>query len=190
MKENLRNLPLGQSRRLHLGCGPHALESPWENFDREVDITKPLPFDDDSAEYIFAEHVIEHVPFPSAMRFLRECYRVLHGGGVLRVSFPDVGNFNDANTPLYQEFMRSISRRAESVGDVARFILEGSGHQAAWTATTGQAALFAVGFPPFDVFVRHYGRSPHVVLDGIDGHHLTSSLTAATIETTVLEATK
>ena len=36
---------------LHLGAGPHRLPSPWENFDSEVDIARPLPFPDLSAEF-------------------------------------------------------------------------------------------------------------------------------------------
>lgn len=188
---------LGRDRCLHLGCGPHVLPPPWENFDSEVDIGRPLPFPDLSAAYILAEHVIEHVPFVAGLHFLKQCRRVLQEGGVLRLAFPDVTRFDEVNTPLYLEFLQSLNSMQAlaggrqptlTVGDAYRFVLEGSGHLACWSEASGACALFAAGFS--DVVVSSYGRSAHGALDGIDGHHLTSSLTAATIETTVLEATK
>lgn len=179
---------LGRGRYLHFGCGPHHLPRPWENFDREVNLRKPLPFPTACAEYVVASHVIEHLPFLQGMGFLREVHRVLEPAGMLRLSFPDVSRFNDANTPLYLAWLQSQAIHIDSFAGIARFLLESNGHESAWTLHVGEAALLAAGFSA--VTESHYGRSRHVMLDGIDGHHFTSSLTAATIETTVLEATK
>lgn len=56
----------------------------------DMDITKPLPFEDGSVEFILAEHLIEHVTAPEALRFFQEAYRILEVGGVLRVCCPCV----------------------------------------------------------------------------------------------------
>lgn len=194
MKDPFRHAaPLGHGRHLHLGCGPHLLPRPWENFDAEVDLRKPLPFPDRCALFIMAEHVIEHVPFVAGMAFLKQCYRVLEPGGVLRLAFPDVTNFYEetdgsGRIDLYLDFLRGLGAPHQGLTDIYEFILTNSGHQSAWTNDLGFAALEVAGFR--EIYAGEYGRSPHNPLDGIDGHHLTSSLTAATLETTVIEATK
>jgi SAM-dependent methyltransferase len=49
-----------------------------------------LPFPDVVSEVVYLSHVLEHFPKSSAPAFLRECYRVLKPGGVLRVVVPDL----------------------------------------------------------------------------------------------------
>lgn len=175
-------------RLLHFGCGPNRLPEPWENFDREVDIGRPLSaFADGSASYVFAEHVIEHVPFLSGVCFLSECYRILEPNGVLRFAFPDVTRLTfPQDIETYLDFLRTIRKPARHAGDVYRFILTGSQHQAAWTSEVGLAAAKAVGF--IDVRSVSYGTSEHHALASIDGHHKTSSV--ARLESTILEVTK
>ena len=58
-----------------------------------VDITRPLPFHDDSLDGVFCEEVIEHVPFPAAARMLREVHRALRPDAALRISTPDLAHF-------------------------------------------------------------------------------------------------
>ena len=78
---------------LNFGAGPNQLPQPWRNLGPEHDIRKRLKFEDNSANAILAEHVIEHVPFLQSLGFFREALRVLKPGGVLRVAFPDIGRF-------------------------------------------------------------------------------------------------
>lgn len=82
--------------KLHLGSGTVRHEG-WHNVDldapeadQHLDLRKPLPFDDGSAEFIVNEHFIEHVTRDQAVAILRECHRVLAPGGVLRLSTPDL----------------------------------------------------------------------------------------------------
>lgn len=56
----------------------------------ELDITEPLPFDDGCVDWVYAEHLIEHVPFPAALGWLKEVRRILAPGGLLRLSTPDL----------------------------------------------------------------------------------------------------
>jgi predicted SAM-dependent methyltransferase len=48
-----------------------------------------LPFEDDSFTFIYSEHFFEHLTPSLARELLRECYRVLKVGGVLRTVVPD-----------------------------------------------------------------------------------------------------
>lgn len=78
-------------KNINLGCGENRLDG-WENHDSDVDITKPLPWPENSVDFILAEHVFEHVSGPDALRFLYECHRILKPGGVLRLCVPVLDN--------------------------------------------------------------------------------------------------
>lgn len=85
--------------KLNLGCGPHAMGG-WFNYDlvtspgsnvTQLDLSNGiLPHGDNSVDYIFSEHFIEHLTLEQGLRLLKSCYRVLKPGGVLRFSTPDL----------------------------------------------------------------------------------------------------
>lgn len=85
---------------INIGCGYRPLDG-WVNLDRARgpqvdiiwDITKGLPFANQSCDALFSEHVIEHLTKSHGEGLLRECYRVLQPGGVLRVSTPDASRY-------------------------------------------------------------------------------------------------
>lgn len=73
---------------LNLGAGKHRIpgsfsldiESGWDA-DKE-----PIPWGDETVDYIHAYHFFEHVSDPAAV--LQECQRVMKYGGVLTVGVP------------------------------------------------------------------------------------------------------
>ncbi|MDA1000121.1 MAG: methyltransferase domain-containing protein, partial [bacterium] len=84
-------------RKLQIGAGHAALDD-WLNTDFSpkdsrfvyLDACRRFPFPDDSFDYIFCEHLIEHLSFPEARYMMGECFRVLKPGGKIRVSTPDL----------------------------------------------------------------------------------------------------
>lgn len=56
-----------------------------------LDATKPFPIPDDTFDYIYSEHMIEHISFDDGLSMVGECYRVLKPNGVLRVVTPSLG---------------------------------------------------------------------------------------------------
>jgi len=82
--------------KLHLGCGTKKLEG-WLNIDSVPecrpdlvhDITKPLPYADQSADELLAEDLLEH--FDKYVRYLvfYEWTRVLKIGGKITLQVPD-----------------------------------------------------------------------------------------------------
>jgi predicted SAM-dependent methyltransferase len=177
-------------RQLQFGCGSHKLPKPWENYDKEVDIRQRLPFNDETAQFIFAEHVIEHVPFRDGLNFISQCYRVLCPGGVLRLSFPDMTNIVlDSQAKYYTEYvLKTTGRDIKTLEEVWLSIASDWGHCAVWTADIAYRLLKAVRFR--EVTPMTYGWSDYPELHEVDGRHLSEGLELASIETTILEAVK
>ena len=56
-----------------------------KNIDLIADVSKPLPFQDNSLEEIFNSHLIEHIPWYETIEALKEWHRVLKKGGLLEI---------------------------------------------------------------------------------------------------------
>lgn len=54
------------------------------------ELTKPLPFNDNSVDYVYSSHFLEHTSFEEAQKILAEIYRVLKPNGVARIVVPDL----------------------------------------------------------------------------------------------------
>jgi len=84
-------------KKLHLGCGPREIGG-WLNADLtpatdtilRLDASRPFCFADDSFDYVFSEHMIEHIDYGSGAVMLAECFRILKPGGRIRISTPDL----------------------------------------------------------------------------------------------------
>jgi predicted SAM-dependent methyltransferase len=82
--------------KLHIGSGWRLLDG-WLNTDLELipgvmrmDATQRLPFGDGTFQYVYTEHMIEHISYPQGAYMLRECHRVMRKGGVIRVITPNL----------------------------------------------------------------------------------------------------
>jgi SAM-dependent methyltransferase len=86
-----------QILKLNIGAGTNILPE-WLNIDINptheeilfVDATVPLPFDNNSFDYVYSEHMIEHISFKEALHMLSEIHRILKPGGRVRISTPDI----------------------------------------------------------------------------------------------------
>ncbi|KAA2255899.1 class I SAM-dependent methyltransferase [Solihabitans fulvus] len=79
---------------------PHAATEPGSIYRvdgsslyTQLDVAEPLPFEDGSVEWVYAEHLIEHIPLPVAVDWLTEVRRVLAPGGLLRITTPDLRRY-------------------------------------------------------------------------------------------------
>ena len=88
------------SIKLNLGCGANIKKN-WINIDNGdqfgeknldiiYDLSKGIPFKQEEFDFIFHEHLIEHLTKEEGLVFLKECFRVLKKGGVMRIACPDL----------------------------------------------------------------------------------------------------
>jgi predicted SAM-dependent methyltransferase len=64
-----------------------------ERYFVELDVARPLPFETGCVDWVYAEHLIEHVPVPVTIGWLREVRRILAPGGLLRLTTPDLRRY-------------------------------------------------------------------------------------------------
>ena len=84
--------------KLNLGCGhkklPGFVNVDLAGSDQDVDLSVfPWPWEDCTADYILASHILDHLSKSDAEKFIDECYRILRRGGELRIAVPDMDKF-------------------------------------------------------------------------------------------------
>ena len=70
--------------KLHIGCANHVIDG-WLNTDYDtklpadmhLDVKQRFPFQNETFNYIFTEHVIEHLSYGDGVKMLSELFRVL-----------------------------------------------------------------------------------------------------------------
>lgn len=61
----------------------------WPKNVQRRDLTKPLPQKDQTVEAIYSSHMLEHIYLAEARNLVKEAYRVMQPGGIIRLALPD-----------------------------------------------------------------------------------------------------
>lgn len=127
----------------------------------QLDITKPLPFEDDSVDWVYAEHLIEHVPLLDAIGWLAEVRRILAPGGLVRITTPDLGAYAAAYLEGNKNFFArhrhrlSVMRVGPPMPDRRAFMVNQIfylfGHRWIYDQDELRYALTQAGYPPDSV---------------------------------------
>lgn len=75
---------------LKLNLFPEGFNVNWPKNLKLHNCKKGLPYQNDSIDYIYSSHFLEHLKKFQAEKIIVECQRVLKPGGVLRISVPDL----------------------------------------------------------------------------------------------------
>lgn len=82
---------------LNLGCGT-KYHKDWINIDfvsnnkdiLSYDLLKGIPYKNNSFDVVYHSDLIEHFSKTDALIFIKECYRVLIPGGIIRIATPNL----------------------------------------------------------------------------------------------------
>jgi predicted SAM-dependent methyltransferase len=167
--------------KLHIGCGFQHYPD-WINIDSSSDLkpkpdlihdaTKPFPYLNDSVDFIYNEHFIEHISVEEAVMFFKESRRLLKSGGVIRIATIDLDNLMRMHLPENSNWRKdahldvlglsSIQTRAESFNIAMRRW----GHQYVYNFEEISRRLKESGFT--NISVHEFKKSTYPELCNIE----------------------
>jgi predicted SAM-dependent methyltransferase len=165
--------------KLHIGCLEHPLRG-WLNTEYGwgpphgalyLDATGPFPIDSNSFDYIFSEHMIEHVSLAGALNMLTECHRVLKPGGRIRISTPPLEFLLDLMTKPGEDHIRYADYHyAEFLCDaplklpaaIVNDYYRAWGHQFVYDRQSLTQLLLKAGFVNIEEFRINVSGDPHL----------------------------
>lgn len=86
-------------QKLNLACGDHFVEnSEWINIDwapknknvKQANLLTQLDFPDNNFLLVYTSHFLEHIPKQDVEKVVKEIYRVLNFGGIIRIVVPNL----------------------------------------------------------------------------------------------------
>jgi predicted SAM-dependent methyltransferase len=179
--------------KLHLACGTVYKEG-WLNIDNNsgrnlksldlcCDLSKGIPAQDNSVDFIYHEHFLEHLTPDEARVFLNECMRVLKHGGVMRLSMPDLDMV--VRTYLNPEIFEKEHAFRESIGmgDFTPAAVINAGfrrwnHKYLYDRDELVIRLGEVGVAPTQIQFVNSGESVHPDLRNLETRHYSDFLIA------------
>jgi len=188
---------------LHIGAEIFAIPG-WFNTDLDprgegiyfLDATLPFPFPDASFDFVFSEHMIEHIPFGDGLKMLAECRRILKPGGVIRTATPNllnilqlISNFNgnEAYLNWAVEQFKLPNAPFPKAPSVINHFFRAWGHQFIYDPEMLQTAMEQAGFG--EIVQCEIGASRHSPLQGLERHGERWSPWINKFETMVFEGT-
>lgn len=160
--------------KIHLGCGGRIFKD-WLNCDINlqsdcyVDLNKKLPFKDNSVDYIYSEHVLEHFDYQKGKEIMQECYRILKQGGIVRTAMPNLEFFTEGLnsedfkykefSKWYKENFKELKNLPDGMNSMLNFIIGCCGHKYVYTEETFQNLLNEINFK--EIKRVEAGKSEH-----------------------------
>lgn len=190
------------SKKLHIGASSEVLDG-WLNTDIApergivyLDCLRPFPFENDTLDFVFCEHFIEHFTRESGLVCMREVFRCLKPGGVLRVTTPDLTKFIGLFSPALDTTQARYIEEFRVLSELDRLtpcrllniMMHGFQHQYLYTEKELIQHLSEAGFSQFQA--AELGESHHAALRNIERHRFHSGDETARFETMFVEATK
>jgi predicted SAM-dependent methyltransferase len=207
-----RYLDSHEIRKLQIGSGKNVLEG-WLNTDIKtvrssnkgrgedsvfLDATKRFPFKDGTFDYVFCEHLIEHMEYQEGLRMLHECFRVLKPGGRMRISTPNmrflIELYSPKKTALQKKYvswaMKSFIPKIDIKEDV--FVINNFfrawGHKFIYDFKVLKETMESVGFA--GVSPQKVSKSSNRNLRGLESHGDNIGNEFNLLETLIVEGKK
>jgi predicted SAM-dependent methyltransferase len=155
---------------LNIGCG-ERVHPGWVNIDVKPrlgtlyhNILDPLPIEDRTVAVIHAEHLVEHLEYGDAVRFIAECHRILMPDGSMRVIIPDAEKYMNAYSKKDKVFFASLkylggsSEPLPTVNAICNQAFHmGGDHRFCWDFETFSRVAQEIGFASIAVSFHNDG---------------------------------
>jgi len=174
--------------KLHFGCGSRVLPG-WVNLDAyhapgislELDLQRELPLADGSVEWIFTEHVLEHIDRKRIADVFSEFHRVLAVGGVARILVPDLDFYCRAYVAGDVERITTPLPKTHTTADAVNSVFNDHFHRFIYDFDAMRIELEKAGF--VDIVHCEYGQSRHPEV-AVDSHDESRVLGTLCVEAT------
>lgn len=170
--------------KLHLGCG-RQIKQGWINIDSgntfrnkakldlSCNLVRGIPFPSGTVDFIFHEHLIEHLHRKDGLKLTKECFRVLKPGGILRIAFPaleDAISCYQAGYPDYEWYFRIYpNRRNLTPAEIFNCDLRENGEHRHFYDEQDISKLVVEGGFDADMISFHpVSESSHAALSGLE----------------------
>ena len=125
-------------KRLQIGCGSNIYTG-WLNTDLNntkniafLDAGAQFPIESDSFDYIYSEHLFEHLTITQQLNMLNEGARILKKGGVLRIATPSLDFLSDlyidSSRKTNQDYVKWAISTSPYLKSVKENIVDNSTH--------------------------------------------------------------
>jgi predicted SAM-dependent methyltransferase len=168
-----RNFRKCRELSVNIGCGPFGRRG-WVNLDvmkmpmgsLRFDCRRSLLFSDSSVKRIRCEHFLEHLDrHEEVPRLLKDCFRVLQQGGILRIVVPDAVSYIRAYCTGDKEAWLALGWNLDDLPpdlmtrmDIINHVFhQGGEHLYAYDFETLESCLMSAGFT--NVLRSNFGRS-------------------------------
>ena len=162
-KESHKYLPFSPGLKLNIGSAIDQFYHNWINIDvnnllgdaqlmgtrfRHMDVSLGIKERDDSVDAIVTSHLIEHFNRKDGKSFLKDCFRIMKSGGVLRVAVPDLGIIASKYVEHRLDDFKLFNGGARGATDPAEILWSTltDGHQTAYDYEALSKLLSTVGF--------------------------------------------
>lgn len=198
-------------KALHCGCGNTIIpgflntdrgDSGWSTQELKMDAEEKFPFLDGELDYIYSEHMIEHLSYDGCKNYIKESYRCLKPGGIIRTAFPKIEFLMDTykNPELYKIYIHTHYKmfNTQLIDDFhgienipISFLINDCyhmwGHQVMYDMNAIKKMFELVGF--INIKECDFGESDHQIFKGIE-HSNKMGYECNKLETGIIECTK
>jgi glycosyltransferase involved in cell wall biosynthesis/predicted SAM-dependent methyltransferase len=134
----------------------------------QSDASKKLPFLDCTVDFIITSHFMEHISRGEGKNFLKECFRIMKPGGIIRITIPDtkkiIGTYpNIKNTFTENEGVKDAEDDAEALWNFLT-----AGHKTAYDSVSMIMKLNVAGFLSVSEYGYGISGSPEIQADTED----------------------
>jgi predicted SAM-dependent methyltransferase len=199
-------------KKMQIGCGSNYLEG-WLNTDLNyndkvafLDAGANFPIESDTFDFIYSEHLFEHLKVEEQLNMLEESFRILKKGGLMRIATPSLDflfnlyansntlenkryvNWAVENIPNLRIVNNSIIDIEEHYNYVINNFFKAWGHQMIHNYSSIEKLALQCGYS--QVENCKVGESSYEILRNIEKHGTIIPEEINLIETMVVEIVK